>query len=215
MRLHEAELTRKPGGDRRNQLGAGASAEQHRANLRGPPARLRQGLLGRKQGHVLQRQLGVTSLLDAGFLADLRGAHARPAVGVVADEVCIGAGNLAFVDGDCLKPGKNLESLAYLHRRIGLDGLTQRQSVGPDHPIRTNPRSPIFVLLYPLDETEHILAARMECHHVIVVLQLRRFPFDVLVDGSQGYWLCRIMHCRINASSSGTGCRQSTTSSNV
>ena len=42
--------------------------------------------------------------------------HARPAVSVVADEVRVGAGDLAFVDGDGLNAGKNRESLAYLDR---------------------------------------------------------------------------------------------------
>src|SRR5271165_3380739 len=172
MRLHETEFTRKPGGNRWNELGAGASAKQDGANFRGTPAGLRQRLLGSEQRHVLQGQLGVTPLLDAGLLTDLYGAHARPAVGVVADEVCISAGDLTFVDGDRLKPRKNLESLAYLYRRIRFNGLAQGQGVGPDHPIRTNPGSPTFVLLYPLDETEYIFAARMKCHHVIVILQL-------------------------------------------
>ena len=169
------EFARKPGGNRRNELGAGAGAEQHSANLRRSPSGLRQGLLSREQGHVLQRQLGVTPLLDAGLLADLCGAHARPAVSVVADEVGVGAGDLAFVNGDRLKPRQDLESLVYIHRRIRLDGLTQGQSVGPDHPVWPNAGPPIFVLLYPLDEALHVFVARMECHHVIVVLELADF----------------------------------------
>src|SRR5208337_3070336 len=100
------------------------------------------------QSHILQWQLRVTPLFDARFLADFGGAHARPAVSVVADEVCIRAGYLAFIDGNGLKLGKNCESLAYLHGRIRLDRLTQGQSVGANHPIRTNPRSPVFVPLY-------------------------------------------------------------------
>src|SRR5208283_3505835 len=175
MRLHEAELTRKPGGNGRNELSAGARAKQDGANFRRPPARFRQGFLGRKQGHVLKWQLSVPSLLYAGFLPDLRGAHARPAVGVVADEICVGAGHLAFIDGNGLETWKNSESFAYLHRRIRLDGPTQGQSVGPDHAIGADPRSSVFVLLDPLDETEHILVPGMECHDVIVILQLADF----------------------------------------
>ncbi len=54
-------------------------------------------------------------------------------------------------------------------------GCTQGQSVGSDCPIRANARTPIFVPLYPLDETEHILTPRMKCHHVIIVFQLADF----------------------------------------
>ena len=97
------------------------------------------------------------------------------------------AGDLAFIDGDGLNPGKNFESLAYLHRRIRLDGLTQCQSVGSDHPIGANPRSPIFVVLYPLDETQHVFVARMKCHHIIVVLQLADFSLRA------GRWVPRIL----------------------
>src|ERR1700693_2165819 len=94
---------------------------------------------------------------------------------MVADEVCVAAGHLTFIDRNGLKPGKNCESFADLHRRIWLNGLTQGQSIGPFCPIRANPRSPIFVLLYPLDKAQYFLAPGMECHHVVVVLYVDDF----------------------------------------
>ena len=93
---------------------------------------------------------------------------------MIADEVCVAAGHLTFIDGNGLKPGKNCESLTDLDRRIRLDGLTQGQSTGSKGRALSNPGSPIFVLFYSLDETEHFLAPGMECHHVICLLYTSR-----------------------------------------
>jgi len=60
------------------------------------------GHFWRRAGHFLQAKLGVNSVARYRFLADFGRRHARPAISVIADEVGVGTGDLAVVDGNGL-----------------------------------------------------------------------------------------------------------------
>jgi hypothetical protein len=162
--LVHPELAAQVGGQRRDEPGAGAGADQHGADLLRLPSRLVQCGLGRLQGELLQRERAVLALLDAGLRRDLLGAHRRPVVGRVADQVVVGAHLVAVHRGQGLDPRLHREALPHVelgvgpHRRPGLPGAGDVPGLGAG--------------AQPAQEAPHLLVPRVEGDHVVVVLEV-------------------------------------------
>ena len=127
---------------------------------------------------MLQAALGVAAALDAGLGRDLRRAHRRPVRGRVADDVVVGAEDLAPADGERLDAGLHREPGPYLYRREGGDRLPRRQGGGHARPARG-------AVLHAPDEVHHVGGARLVHDHDVVALQgaHRRQPGARAVPG--------------------------------
>ena len=150
--LEHAELSREPGRGRGQETDVGAGAEEDRAHLLRRPAGPLQRARGRVEGEVLEAALGVAAALDAGLGGDFRRAHGRPVGGRVADDVVVGAEDLAPADGEGLDAGLRRELRPHLHRRERGDGLSRRQGGG-------NARAVRRAVLHAPDEVQHVPAA--------------------------------------------------------
>ena len=114
---------------------------------------------------MVEVELGVEPLLDAGLAEDLLHRHRRPAVGRVADQVLVAARPLALVDADGFQTRHHAETLAHRQRRIRRHGrarLGRRGLAGPDP----------APALHAADELEHLVVLRVKDHHEIVVAEL-------------------------------------------
>ena len=114
---------------------------------------------------MVEVEVRVEPLDDARLLLDLLGRHRRPAVGAVADEVVVGARDLALVDGERLDPWHHAEALPHVDRRIGAHGRLRGQRRGPARPRAA-------AALDPSDELHHLVAPRVEDDDEVVVVEL-------------------------------------------
>ena len=99
---------------------------------------------------------------------------------MVADEVGVGAGNLALIDRDRLNPGKQLEALAHDHGRARSLRFAQRKGRGPRS---LSVMIRVAIIFHPADKLENVAAAGMEGDDVILVAQF--------ADGREdaGFWI--------------------------
>ena len=147
------------------------------------PARFN-ALTAASRGEVLEAALGVATALDAGLGGNLRRAHGRPVRGRVADDVVVGAQDLAAPDGDGLDTGLHRELGPHLHRRERGRRLPRRQGLG-------NPRPARRAVLHAPDEVHHVQGAGLVDDHDVVVLQgphrgqpgVRAVPRVLVVQG--------------------------------
>ena len=162
--LVHAELSGEPGGGRGQQPGVGAGAEDDRAHLLRRPVGPLQRADRRVESEVLEAALGVAAALDAGLGGNLRRAHGRPVRGRVADDVVVGAQELAAPHGEGLDAGLHRELGPYLHRRERGDRLPRRQGRGNARPARR-------AVLHAPEEVHHVRGARVVDDHDVVALQ--------------------------------------------